>query len=248
MPLLKVFYNAEGRDSDGVVTSTDLRLSGGEHAQLTIDANYWNHADESRKEVTMLRDARQMFPEVTWEKASAIEIRSMTQKDFEKALPYIFFKIGLGKKKFSAGRLISHSSVIIEVPENFNFKEVLEDYFKQHQCGIEVIYVDCKTEAPQSIFAKMEEAGWRGRISSIDIDIMRANKAEEKVNSVLLIDHFSDLDPRARMYIESALKVNKDWHICGTKNIPIILTFSNDDDMGYFYRSDFIVYDERYWD
>ena len=242
MPYLRVFYNAEGRDFDGVVTSTDLRLSGGEHAQLIIDANEWNHADQDGKEAIMLSKARFVFPEVNWEKASAIEIRSMTQKDFEKALPRIFHLAGL----FSADALISRSSVIMEVPENFNFKEVLEDHFKQHQCGIEVIYVDCKTEAPQSIFAKMDEAGWRGRISSIDVD--RANKAEKKVTSVLLIDHFSDLDaPRARMYIESVLKVNRDWHICGTKNIPIILTFSNDDGMGYLYRSDFNIYDERYW-
>ena len=78
---------------------------------------------------------------------------------------------------------------------------------------------------------------------------MRANNAEKKVTSVLLIDHFSDLDDlRARRDIESVLKVNKDHHICGTKNIPIILTFSKKDGMDYFYRSDFIVYDERYWD
>ena len=31
------------------------------------------------------------------------------------------------------------------------------------------------------------------------------------------------------------------------KNIPLVLTFSNKEDIDYFYRSDFNIYDERYW-
>lgn len=168
----------------------------------------------------------------------------METKDFEQSLPIVLKRIGLLEPKCSDGKLTSYSPIIVKVPETFDFKGTLEDSFKQ--CGIKLIYVDCKTEVPQSIFAKMNEAGWHGAISSIDID--RANKTEEKVTSVLLIDHFSDLDdPRTRTHIESVLKVNKDHHICGTKNIPIILTFSKEDGMDYFYRSDFNIYDERYW-
>lgn len=164
----------------------------------------------------------------------------MVIKDFEKALPSILQRLGIHEQEINVRR----ESVLIKVPNNFDFKNLLVN--KLEKAGINLIYVDCKTEIPQSIFAKMDEAGWYGIVSSIDID--RANKTEEKVTSVLLIDHFSDLDDlRARTYIESVLKVNKDHHICGTKNIPIILTFSKEDGMDYFYRSDFNIYDERYW-
>lgn len=164
----------------------------------------------------------------------------MIIKDFEKTLPSILQRLGIHEQEINVRR----ESVLIKVPDNFDFKNLLVN--KLEKVGINLIYVDCKTEIPQSIFAKMDEAGWYGIVSSIDID--RANKTEEKVTSVLLIDHFSDLDDlRARTYIESVLKVNKDHHICGTKNIPIILTFSKEDGMDYFYRSDFNIYDERYW-
>lgn len=164
----------------------------------------------------------------------------MVTNDFEKTLPLILHRLGINEQEINVRR----ESVLIKVPGNFDFKNLLVN--KLEKAGINLIYVDCKTEIPQSIFAKMDEAGWYGIVSSIDID--RANKTEEKVTSVLLIDHFSDLDDlRARRYIESVLKVNKVHHICGTKNIPIILTFSKEDGMDYFYRSDFNIYDERYW-
>lgn len=168
----------------------------------------------------------------------------MEEKDFKDTLFRVYTKIGLRKEQFLADYFAAKSPIIVRIPDGFEIKESLKEYFEQY--GANLIYMDCRIETPQSIFAKMDEAGWYGIVSSIDID--RANKTEEKVTSVLLIDHFSDLDDlRARRYIESVLKVNKDHHICGTKNIPIILTFSKEDGMDYFYRSDFNIYDERYW-
>jgi hypothetical protein len=108
-------------------------------------------------------------------------------------------------------------------------------------------YADCKQETPYAVSEKVDKVGWHGNVSSVDIERNKAQNSE-KVSSILLIDHFSDLaDQRVRMHIESVLKGNRDMNICGKKNIPVILTFSNDEGMAFFYRNDFNIYDERYW-
>ena len=139
-----------------------------------------------------------------------------------------------------------NDSVVVRVPEGFDFKSVIENILEKS--GINIIYADCKTEEPQSVFAKMDEAGWI--VLKWDDDVDRAKLHEkEPVTSILLIDHFSDLDnQRARVYIGSVLKQNQENNICGQKNIPVILTFSSDEGMGYFYTSTSIkIIDERYW-
>ena len=109
-----------------------------------------------------------------------------------------------------------------------------------------MVYVDCKMETPYAVFEKVDQAGWHGNVSSVDIERSKTQDSE-KVSSILLIDHFSDLaDQRVRMHIESVLKGNRDMNICGKKNIPVILTFSKDEGMDFFYRNDFNIYDERY--
>ena len=171
----------------------------------------------------------------------------METKEFEQALPKVLKRIGLKGSGWTVSQLISNSPIVVEVPENFDFKRILEDSFKQ--CGIELIYIDCKTDTGDTIFAKMDEVCWFDIISSDDIErVNQERKDNQKVSSVLLIDHYSDLkDEKAKRYIESALKANKENQLCGLKNIPLVLTFSNKKDMDYFYRSDFNIYDERYW-
>lgn len=166
----------------------------------------------------------------------------MEIKDFEKALPTILDEIGMQED----GYIKTEDSVVVRVPEGFDFKSIIENILKKS--GINIIYADCKTEEPQSIFAKMDEAGWVGIIGSYDVDRAKLHE-EEPVTSILLIDHFSDLEnQRARTYIKSVLKVNNDVHICGKKNIPVILTFSSDEGIGFFYASTSIrIIDERHW-
>ena len=85
-------------------------------------------------------------------------------KDFENALPKILKRIGMNKIGWVGSQLISKSPIVVEVPEDFDFKGVLGNTFKQ--CGIKMIYVDCKTDAPDSIFAKMDSVCWFANISS----------------------------------------------------------------------------------
>ena len=169
----------------------------------------------------------------------------METKDFEKALPKVLKRIGLKENGWVASQLISKSPILMEVPEDFDFKSVLGNSFKQ--CGIELIYVDCKTDTPDSIFTKLDS------IHRIDSSV-RNEKMEQKsedhqnVSSVLLIDHYSELkDENAKRRIEDTLKSNKDNQLCGLKNIPLVLTFSKKEGMDFFYRNDFNIYDERYW-
>jgi hypothetical protein len=139
----------------------------------------------------------------------------------------------------------TENSAIVRVPEGFDFKVIVEKELEKS--GVNIIYVDCKMETPYAVFEKVDQAGWHVNVSSVDIERSKTQDSE-KVSSILLIDHFSDLaDQRVRMHIESVLKGNRDMNICGKKNIPVILTFSNDEGMAFFYRNDFNIYDERYW-
>ena len=162
--------------------------------------------------------------------------------DFEKALPDILKRIGLSKN----GYFKTENSVVVRVPEGYDFKNVIANELKKF--GVNIIYVDCKMEDPLSIVAKMNEAGWVGSVWGDDVRKAELRKAEN-VTSILLLDHFSELEDKGtRMFIESVLKVNNDNHICGKKNIPVILTFSNDEGMRYFYNNTSItIIDENYW-
>jgi hypothetical protein len=166
----------------------------------------------------------------------------MKTKDFEQALPDILKRIGLSKNGFFK----TENSVVVRVPEGYDFKNVIANELKK--LGVNIIYVDCKMEDPQSIVAKMNEAGWVGSVWGDDVRKAELRKAEN-VTSILLLDHFSELEDKGtRMFIESVLKVNNDNHICGKKNIPFILTFSNDEGMRYFYNNTSItIIDENYW-
>ena len=166
----------------------------------------------------------------------------METKVFEQALPDILKRIGLSKN----GYFKTENSVVVRVPEGYDFKNVIANELKKF--GVNIIYVDCEMENPQSIVAKMNEAGWVGSVWGDDVRKAELHKAE-KVISILLLDHFSELEDKGtRMYIESVLKVNSDNHICGKKNIPVILTFSNDEGMRYFYNNTSItIIDENYW-
>lgn len=169
----------------------------------------------------------------------------METKDIEKVLPKVLKKIGLKDNGWDAIMLKEGSPVFIKIPEDFDFKSYLRD--RLEKSGINMVYVDCKMETPYAVFEKVDQAGWHGNVSSVDIERSKTQDSE-KVSSILLIDHFSDLaDQRVRMHIESVLKGNRDMNICGKKNIPVILTFSNDEGMDFFYRNDFNIYDERYW-
>lgn len=170
----------------------------------------------------------------------------METKDFEQALPKVLKRIGLKENGWVASQLISKSPILMEVPGDFDFKSVLGKSFKQ--CGIELIYVDCKTDAPDSIFAKMDSVCWFANISSEQIEqVKQKSEDDQHVSSVLLINHYSDLkDEKAKRYIESALKANKENQLCGLKNIPLVLTFGKKEGMDFFYRNDFNIYDERY--
>ena len=166
----------------------------------------------------------------------------MEIKAFENALPDILKRIGMRKSGFNK----TENSAIVRVPEGFDFKVIVEKELEKS--GVNIIYVDCKMEDPQSIVAKMNEAGWVGSVWGDDIRKAEQHK-EDKVTSILLIDHFSELEDKGtRMYIESVLKANNDNHICGKKNIPVILTFSRDEGMRYFYTNTSItIIDENYW-
>ena len=61
----------------------------------------------------------------------------METKDFEKALPKVLKRIGLKENGWVASQLISKSPILMEVPEDFDFKSVLGNSFKQ--CGIELV-------------------------------------------------------------------------------------------------------------
>lgn len=167
--------------------------------------------------------------------------------DFEKALPKVLKRIGLNKSGWVGSQLISKSPIVVEVPEDFDFKSVLGNSFKQ--CGIEMIYVDCKTDTSDSILAKMDSVCWYRNISPEQIEqVKQKSEDDQHVSSVLLIDHYSDLkDENAKRRIEDTLKSNKDNQLCGLKNIPLVLTFSKKEGMDFFYRNDFNIYDERYW-
>lgn len=171
----------------------------------------------------------------------------METKDFEKVLPKVLKRIGLKDCGCAVSQLISNSPIVMEVPENFDFKGVLENSFKQY--GIELIYVGCKTDTADTIFAKMDSVCWFANISSEQIEqVKQESEDDQHVSSVLLINHYSDLkDEKAKRYIESALKANKENQLCGLKNIPLVLTFSKKEGMDFFYRNDFNIYDERYW-
>jgi len=166
----------------------------------------------------------------------------METKDFEQALPDILKRIGMSKN----GYFKTENSAIVRVPEGFDFKGIVEKELEKS--GVNIIYVDCKMDDPQSIVAKMNEAGWVGSVWGDDVRKAELHKAE-KVISILLLDHFSELEDKGtRMYIESVLKVNNDNHICGKKNIPVILTFSSDEGMRFFYNNTSItIIDENYW-
>ena len=166
----------------------------------------------------------------------------METKDFEEALPLILDEMGM----YEDGYRKINDSVVVRVPEGFDFKSVIENILEKS--GINIIYADCKTEEPQSIYAKMDEAGWIAPKGDDDVDRAKHHE-EESVTSILLIDHFSDLEnQRARTYVGSVLKQNQEYHICGQKNIPIIVTFSSDEGIGFFYASTSImIIDERYW-
>ncbi|SFP13773.1 ATP-binding protein [Prevotella sp. tf2-5] len=166
----------------------------------------------------------------------------METKDFEQALPDILKRIGMSDN----GYFKTENSAIVRVPEGFDFKGIVEKELEKS--GVNIIYVDCKMDDPQSIVAKMNEAGWVGSVWGDDVRKAELHKAE-KVISILLLDHFSELEDKGtRMYIESVLKVNNDNHICGKKNIPVILTFSSDEGMRFFYNNTSItIIDENYW-
>ena len=166
----------------------------------------------------------------------------METKNFEQALPDILKRIGMSDN----GYFKTENSAIVRVPEGFDFKGIVEKELEKS--GVNIIYVDCKMDDPQSIVAKMNEAGWVGSVSGDDVRKAELHKAE-KVISILLLDHFSELEDKGtRMYIESVLKVNNDDHICGKKNIPVILTFSSDEGMRFFYNNTSItIIDENYW-
>ena len=166
----------------------------------------------------------------------------METKNFEQALPDILKRIGMSDN----GYFKTENSAIVRVPEGFDFKGIVEKELEKS--GVNIIYVDCKMDDPQSIVAKMNEAGWVGSVWGDDVRKAELHKAE-KVISILLLDHFSELeDNGTRMYIESVLKVNNDDHICGKKNIPVILTFSSDEGMRFFYNNTSItIIDENYW-
>ena len=166
----------------------------------------------------------------------------METKDFEQALPDILKRIGMSDN----GYFKTENSAIVRVPEGFDFKGIVEKELEKS--GVNIIYVDCKMDDPQSIVAKMNEAGWVGSVWGDDVRKAELHKAE-KVISILLLDHFSELEDKGtRMYIESVLKVNNDDHICGKKNIPVILTFSSDEGMRFFYNNTSItIIDENYW-
>ena len=166
----------------------------------------------------------------------------MKTKEFEQALPDILKRIGMSDN----GYFKTENSAIVRVPEGFDFKVIVEKELEKS--GVNIIYVDCKMEDPQSIVAKMNEAGWVGSVWGDDVRKAELRKAEN-VTSILLLDHFSELEDKGtRMYIESVLKVNNDNHICGKKNIPVILTFSRDEGMRYFYNNTSItIIDENYW-
>lgn len=166
----------------------------------------------------------------------------METKNFEQALPDILKRIGMSDN----GYFKTENSAIVRVPEGFDFKGIVEKELEKS--GVNIIYVDCKMDDPQSIVAKMNEAGWVGSVWGDDVRKAELHKAE-KVISILLLDHFSELEDKGtRMYIESVLKVNNDDHICGKKNIPVILTFSSDEGMRFFYNNTSItIIDENYW-
>lgn len=166
----------------------------------------------------------------------------METKDFEKALPQILFELGIDEN----GSINLNCPVVVKVPDGVDFKGIVEKELEKS--GVNIIYVDCKMDDPQSIVAKMNEAGWVGSVWGDDVRKAELHKAE-KVISILLLDHFSELEDKGtRMYIESVLKVNNDNHICGKKNIPVILTFSHDEGMRYFYNNTSItIIDENYW-
>ena len=166
----------------------------------------------------------------------------METKDFEKALPQILFELGIDEN----GSINLNCPVVVKVPDGVDFKGIVEKELEKS--GVNIIYVDCKMDDPQSIVAKMNEAGWVGSVWGDDVRKAELHKAE-KVISILLLDHFSELEDKGtRMYIESVLKVNNDNHICGKKNIPVILTFSSDEGMRYFYNNTSItIIDENYW-
>ena len=166
----------------------------------------------------------------------------MKTKEFEQALPDILKRIGMSDN----GYFKTENSAIVRVPEGFDFKGIVEKELEKS--GVNIIYVDCKMDDPQSIVAKMNEAGWVGSVWGDDVRKAELHKAE-KVISILLLDHFSELEDKGtRMYIESVLKVNNDDHICGKKNIPVILTFSSDEGMRFFYnKTSITIIDENYW-
>ena len=110
----------------------------------------------------------------------------MKTKDFEQALPDILKRIGMRKSGFNK----TENAAIVRVPEGFDFKVIVEKELEKS--GVNIIYVDCKMEDPQSIVAKMNEAGWVGSVWGNDIRKAEQHK-EDKVTSILLIDLFFDL-------------------------------------------------------
>lgn len=165
----------------------------------------------------------------------------METKDFEKALPQILFELGIDEN----GSINLSCPVVVKVPDGVDFRSLLMGVLGN--AGIDIIYIDCKIETPLTIIAKMKQAGWCSIISSSDIS--QAKNAEKvNVSSVLLIDHLSDINNENDIAsIAGILKENNENGICGTMNIPVIVTFSKDDGMNYFYRNTSIpIIDERY--
>lgn len=166
----------------------------------------------------------------------------METKDFEKALPQILFELGIDEN----GSINLNCPVVVKVPDGVDFKSLLMGVLEK-SC-INIININCKIETPLTIIAKMKQAGWCGIVSSSDI--MQAESAKkENVSSILLIDHLSDINNENDIAsIAGILKDNKENDICGTMNIPVIVTFSKDEGMDYFYRNTSIpIIDERYW-
>ena len=88
--------------------------------------------------------------------------------DFEKALPKVLKRIGLKDNGWVAGMLKEGSPVFIKTPEGFDFKSYLRD--RLEKSGINMVYVDCKMETPYAVFETVDQAGWHGNVSSVDIE------------------------------------------------------------------------------
>ncbi len=54
----------------------------------------------------------------------------MKTKEFEQALPRVLKRFGVIGEKCFDGMLISCSPIVVDVPENFDFKGVMENSFK----------------------------------------------------------------------------------------------------------------------